>query len=100
MTLEQASAYRRAHQNALDVQNACNLSGVVHSLVRDIQTLRDSPDCTGTSWINRHPVVLWYVDKLVDLTGRPDSTELSRAYDQLTAAANTPDWSHIDTSTD
>ncbi len=50
--------YQRAHRNALDVQDACNLVAVVNQFQRDLKALRDEPTCTGTDWIRAHAVVL------------------------------------------
>ena len=56
-------------QEALDVQNACNLSGVVHGFSRAITELRElSPD-KGTTWINEHPICVLWADKIAHLTG-------------------------------
>jgi hypothetical protein len=59
-------------RNALDVQDACNLSGVVHSFSRDIMRLRallsEEPDFS-TDKLNRHPVSVLYSSKIASLTG-------------------------------
>lgn len=54
-------------REACDVQNACNLSGVVHSFARAIADLMASPDYTGTNWLRSHPVVVAYADKIASL---------------------------------
>ena len=47
-------------QEAIAVQNACNLSGVVHGFSRAISELRQNLPNAGTEQINRHPIcVLW-----------------------------------------
>lgn len=58
---------QQAAQTAIDVQNACNLSGVVHSLADICSSLRELPDCTGTAWVNEHPIVTLFIDKLASL---------------------------------
>lgn len=58
-------------QNALDVQCACNLSGVVHSFSRDITQLWDicrAVTGQGTDWVNTHPACILYADKIVSLS--------------------------------
>jgi hypothetical protein len=58
----------QAAQQALDVQDACNLSGVVHSFARilaDCDGLKD----LGTDARNRHPVCMLFADKIAQLTG-------------------------------
>lgn len=58
-------------QDALDVQNACNLSGVVYSLATCVGDLWEEARRLkkGTDWVNQHPIVQMYVDKLSSLTG-------------------------------
>lgn len=64
-------------RNALDVQDACNLSGVVHSFSRDITRLRAllsaEPDFS-TDKLNRHPICKLYADKIAHLTGTQSIT--------------------------
>lgn len=57
------------YRDALFVQNASNLSGVVHSLSDAVSFLHKQPECTGTDWVNRHPVVVLFVNKLADMSG-------------------------------
>lgn len=64
MTLQQAA------QQALDVQNACNLSGVVHALERVVQDVlwpEARSQGKGTDWVNQHPIVTLFLDKLASL---------------------------------
>lgn len=53
------------------VQDACNLSGVVYSLDRDVSALWQLAHKTdrGTDWVNQHPIVVLYLDKLCDMAG-------------------------------
>ena len=51
-------------QEALDVQNASNLSGVVLSFAKVIQELKEL-----SVYDRRHPIVLAWVDKINSLTG-------------------------------
>jgi len=54
---------------ALQVQDASNISGVIHSLETEVlPAIRLEPEYTGTDYIARHPVVLLFLDKLVSLT--------------------------------
>lgn len=55
-------------QSALDVQNACNLSGVVRSFAEITSAMRtehgmDTPTC------NRHPVCILFAHKIADMVG-------------------------------
>ena len=64
MTLQQAA------QTALDVQDACNLSGVAHSfvdIVMDVLWPEARRLNHGTDWVNQHPIVTLFLDKLASL---------------------------------
>ncbi len=68
---------------AIGCQNACNASGLVHSLSEKVMPAlwAESREGTGrgTSWINCHPVMILFLDKLADLAGlSTDSTEKYR----------------------
>lgn len=57
-------------REALDVQNACNLSGVVHSFSRAITRLRallDADGKGGTTAVNGHPICVVWADKIASL---------------------------------
>lgn len=65
MTLQEAA------QAALDVQNACNTSGVVHTFVQAMSALLVEANRIGggTYWANQHPIAKLFVFKLADLAG-------------------------------
>lgn len=67
---------------ALLVQDACNLSGVVHAFARAMSDLLSQPNCKGTDWANTHPVAILYADKIAHLTGTqtPGSERVFAAY--------------------
>lgn len=56
---------------SLDVQMACNLSGVVHSFQVVLTKLwaYANENKKGTDWVNQHPISVLFVDKIADLTG-------------------------------
>lgn len=59
-------------QEALQVQDACNLSGVVHSFSRIITEVRARLELEGklsTEVVNQHPVCVLFSDKVAHLTG-------------------------------
>ncbi len=69
-------------REALQVQDACNLSGVVHSFSRAITRLRvllEAEGKGGTDNVNTHPVCVLWADKIASLTERDGHTQ--RAYD-------------------
>lgn len=54
---------------AIEVQDACNLSGVVHAFSRAMSDLREIMPNADTAAINRHPITKLWVAKLYDLCG-------------------------------
>lgn len=67
MTIKQAA------EQAIDVQDACNLSGVLRSFVLVIDALRAN-GVAGTDAIATHPVSVLFADKIRSLTGDDFST--------------------------
>ena len=65
MTIQQAA------RQALDVQDACNLSGVVFVFARCVQAICDNPEQqkAGTRERNQHPIVTMFLLKLCELNG-------------------------------
>lgn len=64
MTLQQAA------QSALDCQDACNLSGVLHTfhqVVKDVLWPEANKQDQGTAYVNQHPIVSLFLDKLASL---------------------------------
>jgi hypothetical protein len=57
------------YQNALNSQNACNLSGIVKTLAQDLDIIWNEARAqnAGTDYVNTHPVVRLYVEQLVSL---------------------------------
>lgn len=74
-------------QEAIDVQDACNLSGVVHGWHRAMEDLftilRGPPHNLGTDSINQHPINQLWASKCHDLArmGMSDYEAYSKAYD-------------------
>jgi hypothetical protein len=56
-------------QEAIDVQDACNLSGVAQGFGRAIVELRHAIG-GGSDGIRTHPITLLWIDKLTDMTSR------------------------------
>jgi len=69
-TLRRAEVARLASQ-AVQVQNACNLSGVLTSAAAAANSLRDcgSPRGLSTLEISHHPVMMLFASKIADLAG-------------------------------
>lgn len=75
------------YKDALQVQDACNLSGVVLSWARAMKVITDAAQAGGhgTDWVRLHPVNVLYADKVADLTARGAS--FSEAYQACVVAA-------------
>lgn len=54
-------------REAIQIQDACNLSGVAHSFLDAIATIRNS--ASGTREVNTHAIVTLYVSKFASLNG-------------------------------
>ena len=68
-------------REALEVQNACNLSGVVHSFSRTMTDLREAlqgPNFS-TEMLNTHPITVMFSDKIASLTGSEGPTSFIAA---------------------
>jgi len=52
----------RDYQNALEVENACNLSGVVKSYSQVMERIWQEARAKGegTDWVNTHPIAVLY----------------------------------------
>ena len=59
------------YQNALDVQSASNLSGVVFQFARDMKRINEEVRASGggTEQVNKHPVSRLYAEQIAWLTG-------------------------------
>lgn len=85
MTLQQAA------QTALDCQDACNLSGVLNSfatIVHDVIWPEARRLERGTAFVNEHPIVVLFLDKLSSLArcqhlGAPRVMEAFAACEKL-----------------
>lgn len=61
----------RDYEEAITVQDACNLSGVAHSFSRVLEKIwvEARKQGKGTDWVNSHIICKMYVDKLRHLAG-------------------------------
>jgi hypothetical protein len=74
--------YQKAAQTALDVQDACVLSGVAKSLagpVMDAIWAEARRLNKGTDWVNENPIVTLFLNKMQSL----NRGEFSPAYDAV-----------------
>lgn len=79
---ELAGRVERMYSDALIVQDACNLSGVVHSFSKHMQTLSDM-GIDNTDDKNRHPICVLFSSKIASLTGSENFKDFSRAYGEV-----------------
>jgi hypothetical protein len=65
------SDLKDAAQMALGIQNGVNVSGLVHSFSQVMTTIwaEAHKEGKGTDWVNRHPVVVLFADKIKSLAG-------------------------------
>lgn len=95
MTTEQHQDLARIAKNALDVQSACNLSGVVFSFAKDMRTLCDLQHSganviePGTVNRNRHPICILYATQISHLVGASfDHAGYIKAHDWAKSQSN------------
>ena len=72
------------YENALLVQDACNLSGVVRSFSAVMMRIWSEARATGnsnTDWVNTHPIAVLYSSKITSLTRSEDGPVFGVAYD-------------------
>jgi hypothetical protein len=86
---------KRAAELAISVQDACNLSGVVHSFSQVMSAVWKEAERTqkGTDWVNTHPITLMFVSKICDLsryTYGAEQANFGKAYDACKALAKEP----------
>lgn len=72
------------YKRALDVQDACNLSGVVNSFSSVLSKIWEEcrkVDGRGTKWVNEHPISILYSSKISSLSGSEVSARFARSLD-------------------
>ena len=59
------------YRNALDIQSASNLSGIVFQFARDMEQINAEVRANGggTEQVNKHPVCRLYAEQIAWLTG-------------------------------
>jgi hypothetical protein len=75
---------RRHAKEAIDVQDAVNLSGVVYAFARSMQLIFEisSRINEGTAWRNHHPVAVMYANKISSLCEAESAGNYSDAYER------------------
>lgn len=70
-------------KEAVEVQDALNLSGVIHAFSRAITELRENLSAAGsvsTDDINHHPICILWSSKIASLTDSEGDGKFSWAY--------------------
>jgi hypothetical protein len=82
MTKQSAPDVRRIYADALLVQDACNLSGVVRSWAEYMETIWAEARAKGlgTDYVNTHPVNVLFASKVASLTRCESPLVYSDAY--------------------
>ena len=62
---------KQDYKDALLVQDACNLSGVVFAFAQTMQRICDEAHAQGqgTAWRNNHPICRLFAEQILYLTG-------------------------------
>jgi hypothetical protein len=81
--MEKQALQKKHFSAALAVQNACNLSGILHSFLEAVQAIRE--EVQSTDAINEHPITILYVDKIKDLV-RINDDKVFDAYNKIKTA--------------
>jgi len=71
---------KRHWSNALAVQSACNLSGVVLSFAEAMKAL--CAECLDTDARNRHPIAVLFAAQVQHLTSHGNSIDYYHAYER------------------
>ena len=80
MNASKAIQLQELAKQAIEIQDACNLSGVVHSFSPALTKLRE----VIGSGVNEHPITIVWLDKLNSLAGIQEGhVNISRAYDKV-----------------
>lgn len=80
---------QREYQRAILIQDACNLSGVVHEWSRVMKKIWGEANARdkGTDWVNNHPINVMYASKVASLTGCEIPETFSSSYHACLVAA-------------
>lgn len=73
-------------EEAVLVQDACNLSGVVHAFsqaMRDLREIARREGWESTARLNQHPIAVLYSSKIASLTGSEQEHSFKYAWDAV-----------------
>ncbi len=75
---------------ALQIQDACNLSGLVHGWSRSVSRLRELLGPIDTDKINQHPINVLWANKVCDLARANNDDTYGEAYKWAKEVVSTP----------
>jgi hypothetical protein len=90
LTIESDAAIQKLAQEALDIQNACNLCGLAQRFAQVMIELGRCPQSRGTGWANQNPITRGWIDKFLSLVCLTQEFE-NTTYQQLYALARGED---------
>lgn len=76
-------------REAIQIQNACNLSGLAFGFARAMERFNKLNPHYGTDNRNKHPIFVLWCDKMASLTGCQYSHYLSESYEACEKLAQT-----------
>lgn len=81
--MEDNRTLKELAQEAIAVQDACNLSGVILSWSNNISRLRKLMQGSPTNEINFHPINVLFASKVASLTGAENGLLFVDAYNEV-----------------
>lgn len=91
MAEERARTLQELAKEAMDIQDACNLHGLVQGWARSVKELKkllEAAGITNTDQINQHPINKMWADKLADLSKSREDSGVLDSYSRVTRLMN------------
>jgi hypothetical protein len=81
---------KKHYEDAIAVQTACNLSGVVHSFSRAMTAICEEATAKGhgTEWKNNHPICRLFAEQIKFLAGCTDYCKAFTEVEEYIAVEN------------
>lgn len=88
---------KKLYADAITVQDACNLSGVVLAWARAMETICNEANEKGygTEWKNNHPANVLFASKVASLTRCEDVSVFARAYEAAVKESGVEDGTEV-----
>lgn len=91
MAGERERTLQELAKEAMEIQDACNLHGLVQGWARSVKELKkllEAAGIGGTDQINQHPINKLWADKLADLSKSRNTVDHMVAFDRVTRLMN------------